>query len=154
MQECALTALPTVAGHFNKQGNREMDIERRSLFGLLPAAGLVATGAALAGASQAVAQEANESTWDRIMRTRTLRVGAAAYEPWYFKDEARGSAPGGVLVGDMMWRGIGIGVGKAIADALEVEMAVVETTWANAVAGLQSNQFDIMFVLDATPVRA
>jgi polar amino acid transport system substrate-binding protein len=34
------------------------------------------------------------------------------------------------------------------------ELQMVETTWGNAVAGLQANQFDTMFILDPTPVRA
>ncbi len=34
------------------------------------------------------------------------------------------------------------------------KLPFVETTWANAPAALDANQFDVMFVLDPTPVRA
>merc|ERR1711969_231287 len=44
-------------------------------------------------------------------------------------------------------------MGQRMADDLGVKMVPVETTWANAVAGLQANQFDIMFVLDPTEER-
>lgn len=128
----------------------DMDQDRRDLFKLLPAAGVLAGF----GVSSAQAQSAPDSTWARITQTKTLRVGAAAYEPWYYKDPTKSDAPGGVMVGDTMWRGIGVGLGKEIADGLGVKLEVVETTWANAVAGLQANQFDVMFVLDATPTRA
>src|SRR5690606_28107438 len=56
--------------------------------------------------------------------------------------------------GPDMWRGIGPLVGKELADALGVQLELVETTWGNAVAGLQANQFDVMFALDGTPQRA
>jgi len=127
-----------------------MEKDRRDLLKFLPT---VSVAGAL-GISSAQAQSAPDSTWARIMQTKTLRLGASAYEPWYFKDQTKSDAPGGVMIGDTMWRGIGIGLGKEVADALGVKLEVVETSWANAVAGLQANQFDLMFVLDATPVRA
>lgn len=118
---------------------------------LFPA--LTAAGGAVFGARAARAQSAG-STWDQIMQTRRLRVGAALSEPWYYRDTSNSTAPGGVRVGDAVWRGIGPRLGEAIAKAMNVQLELVETTWGNAVAALQANQIDTMFILDPTPERA
>ena len=94
------------------------------------------------------------STWDQIMKNKVLRVGAAMLEPWYFKDTTNSDAPGKVQVGDQVWRGICPAIAQDVAEALGVRLEIIETTWGNAVAGLQSNQFDAMFMLDATPQRS
>ncbi len=125
----------------------ELSITRR----IFPA--LAAAGGALLGSRAAHAQAA-ASTWDQIMQTRRLRVGAALTEPWYFKDTANASAPGGVKIGDVTWRGIGPSLGDAIAKAMNVQLEMVEVTWGTAVAALQANQIDTMFILDPTPERA
>ena len=44
-------------------------------------------------------------------------------------------------------------MGKAMADALGVKFEPVEVTWGNAIAALQGDKIDIMFMLDATPER-
>ncbi len=41
-----------------------------------------------------------------------------------------------------------------LARTLEVDLEIVETTWANAVTGLQVDQYDVMFMLESTPRRA
>src|SRR3546814_3913595 len=41
-----------------------------------------------------------------------------------------------------------------MAKTLGVKLEPVEVTWGTAVASLQANKIDIMFVLDATPERA
>lgn len=65
-------------------------------------------------------------------------------EPWYAKDFATGG-----------WIGFGVSLAQAMAkDMGGSKVAFVETTWANAPAGLQAGQFDVMFVLDPTPARA
>ena len=84
-----------------------------------------------------------QSTWDEIQDRGTLRVGATQAPPWYFLDPASGE-----------WSGLGISVGNAMAEVLGVDLDVVEVTWGTAVAALQADQIDIMFVLDATPARA
>ena len=104
--------------------------------------------------AQALAQAPGKSTFDRIVSTKVLRLGAAQAEPWYFKDTTGSNAPGAVRSGDDVWRGVGPAVGKTIADAMGAKLQIVETTYASAVAGLQSNQFDVMFVLNGTPKRA
>lgn len=94
------------------------------------------------------------SSWDQIMTSKKLRIGCASAEPWCFKDVTGSDKPGAVKSGEAVWRGVSVNLGKAIADAMGVELEVVETTWGNAVAALQANQFDFMFILDATPQRA
>ncbi len=123
------------------------DLVRRVVrFGILVAACL--------GAMVAPPAMAQHSTWDRVTKNKELRIGAAPTEPWFLKDTSNSTAPGAVKSGDSTWRGVGPMLGKDIADALGVKLTIVETTWANAVAGLQANQFDVMFMLDPTPTRA
>jgi polar amino acid transport system substrate-binding protein len=45
-------------------------------------------------------------------------------------------------------------MGKSMANALGVKFEAVEVTWGTAIAALQSNKIDIMYMLDATPERA
>ena len=78
-----------------------------------------------------------------IKQRGTLRVGAAQAEPWFFKDPATSQ-----------WSGVGVSLGKALADAMGVKLELVEVTWATAVAAIQANKIDIMPLLDATPERA
>lgn len=122
---------------------------------LLPAlAGGATAAAAVGGIGTARAQPAATSTWDQIMQSRRLRVGAALSEPWYFRDTSNNPAPGAVRVGDAVWRGIGSRLGEVIARAMNVQLELVEVTWGTAVAALQANQIDTMFILDPTPERA
>lgn len=100
------------------------------------------------------AQAQSQSTWDQIFETGKVRLGCAQSEPWCFKDVTGSDAPGAVESGGTVWRGVSVALGKSIADAMGVQLEIVETTWGNAVAGLQANQYDFMFVLDATPERA
>jgi polar amino acid transport system substrate-binding protein len=123
---------------------------RRALPAL--AAGLATLGT-LAAPRLAHAQAA-ASTWDTIMQTKKLRVGAALSEPWYFKDTSNSPAPGGVRTGDTTWRGIGPRLGELMARAMNVQLEMVEVTWGTAVAALQAGQIDTMFILDPTPERA
>lgn len=101
----------------------------------------VALFAALAVATTSYAQE--ESTWDAIQENGSLQIGVTQAPPWFFKNPATNE-----------WSGLGVSVGSAMAKALDVKLEPVEVTWGTAVSALQSNQIDIMFVLDATPERA
>ncbi|MBN8941230.1 MAG: transporter substrate-binding domain-containing protein [Rhizobiales bacterium] len=98
-----------------------------------------------AGAGTAAAQApATETALDRIRRTKKLRIGAiAGGAPYYHKDIASGQ-----------WRGFYIDLSKALAEELEVELEILETTWGNSVLDLQSNKLDIFFGLNPTPKRA
>ncbi len=113
------------------------DRDRRTALGLGLAgvAGLAAAGAARA--------DEPASTWERIRSTGAVRIGVVPGEPWFYKDLSTGE-----------WGGIGAMVGQAVAHDMNVKLVTVETTWSNAVAGLQAGQYDVQFVLDATPQRA
>lgn len=84
-----------------------------------------------------------QSTWDTIQSTGKLRMGVTQAPPWYSKNPATGEWDSGLIVS----------IGKAMAGELEVELEMVEVTWATAIAALQANKIDMMF-LDATPKRA
>lgn len=86
---------------------------------------------------------AEESTWDTIMATKTLRMGVTQAPPWYSKNPATGTWDSGLIVA----------IGRAMAAELGVELEMVEVTWATAIAALQARKIDMMF-LDATPKRA
>lgn len=107
-------------------------MKRRSL--------ILAATAALAMAPMARAQETG--TMAQVKNTGELRIGVASAEPWFYKDPMSEE-----------WTGVGVAMGKRMAEELGVTLVPVETSWANAVAGLQANQFDIMFVLDPTEER-
>lgn len=91
-------------------------------------------------AVQALAQDGD--TLSQVKASGKLRIGVTSAEPWFFKDPM-----------SEQWTGVGIAMGERMAEELGVEMVPVETSWANAVAGLQANQLDIMFVLDPTEER-
>lgn len=86
---------------------------------------------------------ADMSTWQEIKKNGRFRLGVTPSEPWYFKEPK-----------SKEWSGCMVDLGKEIADVMGVKLELVETTWGNAVAALQANQIDVMFVLDATPKRA
>ncbi|MGI9509498.1 MAG: transporter substrate-binding domain-containing protein, partial [Geminicoccaceae bacterium] len=90
-----------------------------------------------------VASAQEKSTWDTILESGKLRMGVTQAPPWYSKNPANGEWDSGLIVS----------VGKSMAEELEVELEMVEVTWATAIAALQANKIDMMF-LDATPKRA
>lgn len=119
-------------------------IERRGLAG---AAGLLAAG--WIGSAQAQAQTAGgpggtESTFDRVNRTKVLRIAALPGEPPYFvKDLASGE-----------WKGAAIEFARDIAKVFDAKLEYVESTYAGSVLDLQSNKIDLAFALAPTPQRA
>ena len=85
-----------------------------------------------------------QSTWDQIQETGKLRMGVLQAPPWWSKNPATGT-----------WdSGLGVTLGKNMAEVLGVEIEFVEVTWGTAVAALQSNKIDLMPVLDPKPDRA
>ena len=111
---------------------------RRALAGaaaLLPAAALIGS---------AHAQTGNESTFDRVRRTKTLRIAALPGElPYFQKDITTGE-----------WSGACIDMAKDIAKVFDAQLAYVESTYGNSVLDLQSNKVDLAFALNPTPQRA
>ena len=85
-----------------------------------------------------------QSTWDAIKERGTMRIGVTQAPPWFTKDIRTGEWTGG----------LGISIGKAMAEVLEVELEPVEVTWGTAIAALQSDKIDAMFFMSPTPSRA
>jgi polar amino acid transport system substrate-binding protein len=110
--------------------------------------GLAGIGAALlpiaAMTSSAQAQGAGESTYDRVTRTKTLRIAALPGElPYFLKDITTGE-----------WSGGAIDMAKDIAKFFNAQLVYVESTYGNSVLDLQSNKIDLAFALNPTPARA
>lgn len=104
----------------------------------------VLVGAALGFAAGALPPlVAQAGTLEETKKRGTFRVGVTQAPPWFSKDPKTGQ-----------WSsGLGIAMGKAMADALGAKLETVEVSWGNAIAALQSDKIDIMFMLDATPER-
>lgn len=104
----------------------------------------VLAGAALGFAAGAFTPlVAQAGTIEETKKRGTFRVGVTQAPPWFSKDPKTGQ-----------WSsGLGISMGKAMADALGAKLETVEVSWGNAIAALQSDKIDIMFMLDATPER-
>jgi polar amino acid transport system substrate-binding protein len=114
-----------------------MSIHRRSFVHLLAGASLT-IGFPHVGLAQAT------GTLDEVKKRGSLRVGVTQAPPWYSKNPTTGE-----------WTtGVGVSLGKAMAATLGVRFEPVEVTWGTAIAALQGNKIDIMYVLDATPERA
>ena len=103
----------------------------------------VLVGAASGFAAGALPLGAQAGTIEETKKRGTFRVGVTQAPPWFSKDPKTGQ-----------WSsGLGISMGKAMADALGAKLETVEVSWGNAIAALQSDKIDIMFMLDATPER-
>jgi len=104
----------------------------------------ILAGAALGFAAAALPPLAAQAgTLEETKKRGTFRVGVTQAPPWFSKDPKTGQ-----------WSsGLGISMGKAMADALGAKLETVEVSWGNAIAALQSDKIDIMFMLDATPER-
>src|ERR1700722_10991749 len=111
---------------------------RRSLAG----AAAVLPAATLIGSAQA--QSANEVTFDRVRRTKVLRIAALPGElPYFQKDLTPGE-----------WSGACIDMASDIAKVFDAKLEYVESTYGNSVLDLQSNKVDLAFALNPTPARA
>lgn len=94
--------------------------------------------------STARAQTPPESTFDRVRRTKTLRIAVLPGElPYFQKDLASGE-----------WSGACIEMGKDIAKIFDAKLDFTESTYGNTVLDLQSNKIDLGFALNPTPARA
>ena len=114
-----------------------MTIKRRTLL-IAAAAAPAMFGLALPSRSQ------GGGTLAQVKQRGVLRVGVTQAPPWYSKDPKSGE-----------WSsGVGVSMGKAMATSLGVKFEPVEVTWGTAIAALQGNRIDLMYMLDATPERA
>jgi len=117
-------------------------LSRRALAGAAVLPFLTVAGMALTGS--ALAQSANESTFDRVRRSKVLRIAALPGElPYFAKDIASGE-----------WSGSCIEMAKDIAKVFDAKLEYVESTYGNSVLDLQSNKVDLAFALNPTPARA
>jgi polar amino acid transport system substrate-binding protein len=108
--------------------------------------GLAASGALLPAAmiGSAAAQTTTELTYDRIQRTKVLRIAALSGElPYFRKDIATGE-----------WSGACVSMALDIAKLFDAKLEFVESTYGNSVLDLQSNKVDLAFALNPTPQRA
>ena len=108
--------------------------------GIAASAGL-ATAVGLIGTARA---QDNESTFERVNRTKVLRIAALPGElPYFQKDLASGE-----------WKGAAIEMAKSIAKIWDAKLEYIESTYGNSVLDLQSNKIDLAFALNPTPQRA
>ncbi len=107
----------------------------------MAAIGALATPALFIGRAEA---QGAESTFERVSRTKVIRVAALPGElPFFRKDIATGE-----------WSGACIDMATDIAKVWEAKLEYVESTYGNSVLDLQSNKVDIAFALNPTPTRA
>ncbi|HVY15159.1 MAG TPA: transporter substrate-binding domain-containing protein [Rhodopila sp.] len=103
--------------------------------GMLPLFGIVGS---------ARAADAAETTFDRVRRTKVLRVAALPGElPYFQKDLTTGA-----------WSGACISMAQDIAKVFDAQLQYLDSTYGNSVLDLQSNKVDIAFALNPTPQRA
>ncbi len=119
-------------------------VSRRDIASLV-GLGTVAVAVAATGSSiPAAADDAGETTFARVRRTKKLRIaGIPGTEPYYHKDIVTGA-----------WTGFCVSMGEDLAKSMEAELEISETTWGNAVLDLQANKLDVFFGLNPTPQRA
>lgn len=113
-----------------------MTMYRRTVFAAFAAGtlGLALPRLALAQAGGTLAE---------VKKRGSLRVGVTQAPPWFSKDPKSGE-----------WAsGLGVSMGKAMAAALGVKFEPVEVNWGTAIAALQGNKIDLMYMLDATAER-
>jgi polar amino acid transport system substrate-binding protein len=111
-----------------------MTISRRSTLAALAGAAVLSLPPLAARA---------EGTLEEVKKRGALRVGVTQAPPWYSKDPKTGR-----------WSsGLGVFMGEAMAKTLGAKFEPVEVSWGNAIAALQGDKIDLMFVLDATAER-
>ncbi len=107
-------------------------------------AGAAAVLPAAAHDRNARTRNPGESTFERVSRTKVLRIAALPGElPYFQKDIATGE-----------WRGAAISMALDIAKVWGAKLQYVESTYGNSVLDLQSNKVDLAFALNPTPQRA
>ena len=105
--------------------------------------GFAAALSGIAALTPATVSAQSGNTLEQVKQRGSLRVGVTQAPPWYSKDPASGQ-----------WsKGVGVELGRAMAAELGVKFEPVEVTWGTAIAALQGNKIDLMYMLDATPER-
>ena len=89
-------------------------------------------------------EPAKEPNLARILRTRRLRVGGpVSEEPYFYKNSATGQ-----------WRGFLVTMAGDLAAAIGVELAILETNWAEMVTDLHTGKIDLAYGPSPTAKRA
>lgn len=86
---------------------------------------------------------AAEPALPQILGGETVRIGAVPAPPWYQKD----------LITNQ-WAGLVPDIAQALFADTGVRIEYVDTQWGTAVAGLQSDRFDLLGGFNKTPERA
>lgn len=134
-EEIPLATLANINGQ--PRNGRRRGLLAAAAAASLPALGLFATSAARA-------ETPPESTFDRVRRTKVLRIAALPGElPYFQKDLATGE-----------WSGAAISMAQDIAKVFDANLEYLELTYGNSVLDLQSNKVDLAFALNPTPARA
>ena len=103
----------------------------------------VAMAAACLVSATFISLPASADSMETVKERGALRVGVTQAPPWYSKDLSSGE-----------WTsGLGVEMGKAMAESIGVEFEPVEVNWGTAIAALQSGKIDLMYMLDATDER-
>lgn len=99
---------------------------------------------AVGGVAGSAMAQTNESTWERIQRTREIRMAVFNYPPYFVKDLGSGEWGGGLV--EMV---------RDAAAELKVDVSFVEVGgWGELVLALTTNRVDLVAGVQATPVRA
>ena len=113
-------------------------MRHRTMKGLAAFAAL----AAIAIVSLPSASHAQDATWDRIQKRGTV-VQSCVLQPPYWSRSV-----------DNKWKGWGITAADKLAEDLKVKAECKESTWGTAALDIQSNKIDLMWAMQATPIRA
>lgn len=104
---------------------------------------LVALTAFCVFATSFQAKAAEQTELGRVLEKHVVRVGTVEAAPWYTKDLLTNKWVG--IVPDLM---------EHIFSKHGIKVEYVETQWGTAVAGLQSDRFDLLGAYNETPERA
>ena len=114
-----------------------------SMFRTLSVMAIMAATGAFVATIVPSAASAQEATWDRIKKRGSVIQGCITQPPYWSKTAAGGE-----------WKGWGIEAGKKLAEELKVKMECGETTWGTAALAIQSGKIDLLWAMQATPLRA
>ncbi|NDL62011.1 substrate-binding periplasmic protein [Acerihabitans arboris] len=78
-----------------------------------------------------------------ILGGKVVRIGAVNAPPWYQKDLRTNE-----------WTGLVPDIAQALFQSTGVNIEYIDTQWGTAVAGLQSDRFDLLGGFNNTPERA
>jgi polar amino acid transport system substrate-binding protein len=97
----------------------------------------------LAAAATVSVQAVAADSLRTILGSDVVRVGAVSAPPWYVKD-----------LRTNQWTGLVPDIAQALFQSSGVRIEYVDTEWGTAVAGLQSDRFDLLGGFNKTPERA